>query len=405
MTSSGGSFALVEPGLSILQLNTMLSGGGTDDQCVKLAWALRRLGQDVLLFGPDGRPYATMSRSLGVPLENSGAEGPIKIPYIFRAAKLIRARGIQILHAHHGRDIWPAILAAILSARTPKIVLTRHLAKSPRSWLSRRFVLHKCDALVAVSEFVAKVLKHGSYEPESPEPERRARPSLRGDHCKIQVIYGGIDTESFRPLNARSQREEWQAREEDYLFAVVGGYDLPRGKGQREFLQAAARIHRQLPQARFLLVGRGNMKEMLASEIARLGLTGKAWLTPYCNNMPMAMNAIDCLVHPQVGTEAFGLVICEAFACGKPVIASELDGIPEAFSATRFGTLVQPESVEALAAAMLEWGRKEKPSLEFRNSLHQKVKEQFSLEAFATRNLALYRALIDHGASIGKQGR
>jgi glycosyltransferase involved in cell wall biosynthesis len=117
------------------------------------------------------------------------------------------------------------------------------------------------------------------------------------------------------------------------------------------------------------------------------------------------MNAIDCLVHPQVGTEAFGLVICEAFACGKPVIASELDGIPEAFSATRFGTLVQPESVEALAAAMLEWGRKEKPSLEFRNSLHQKVKEQFSLEAFATRNLALYRALIDHGASIGKQGR
>ena len=64
-------------------------------------------------------------------------------------------------------------------------------------------------------------------------------------------------------------------------FAVVGGYDLPRGKGQREFLAAAARIHQKIPQARFLIIGRGSMAEMLRADIARLGLTGKAWLTPY----------------------------------------------------------------------------------------------------------------------------
>jgi len=73
------------------------------------------------------------------------------------------------------------------------------------------------------------------------------------------------------------------------------------------------------------------MAETLRADIARLGLAGKARLTPYCDNMPAAMNAIDCLVHPQIGTEAFGLVLCEAFACGRPVIASALDGIPEAF--------------------------------------------------------------------------
>ncbi len=75
------------------------------------------------------------------------------------------------------------------------------------------------------------------------------------------------------------------------------------------------------------------------------------------------MNAIDCLVHPQIGTEAFGLVVLEAFACGKPVIASALDGIPEAFAVANFGQLVKPESVEELAGAMLTWAQRPKPTM------------------------------------------
>jgi hypothetical protein len=67
--------------------------------------------------------------------------------------------------------------------------------------------------------------------------------------------------------------------------------------------------------------------------------------------MPQVMNAIDCLVHPQIGTEALGLVVCEAHACGKPVIASALDGIPEAFAPGNCGKLVPPEDVPALAGA------------------------------------------------------
>ena len=119
----------------------------------------------------------------------------------------------------------------------------------------------------------------------------------------------------------------------DYAFAVAGGYDLPRGKGQREFLAAAARLREKIPRARFLIIGRGSMAGLLQADIARLGLGGKAWLTGQASDMPQVMNAIDCLVHPQIGTEALGLVVCEAHACGKPVIASALDGIPEAFAA------------------------------------------------------------------------
>jgi glycosyltransferase involved in cell wall biosynthesis len=267
------------------------------------------------------------------------------------------------------------------------------MAKSPSSWFSRRFLLGQCDAIIAASHFVAKVLCEGVYEPDSPEPERRARPPLRGDHSKIHVIHGGIDTDRFRPMEASALRAEWGLAPEHFAFAVVGGYQLPRGKGQPEFLQAAARVHQQAPRARFLIVGRGNMEDSLRADIKRLGLSGKAWLTPYCTDMPAAMNAIDCLVHPAVGTEAFGLVLVEAFSCGAPVIASALDGVPEAFAIGNCGRLVPPDNPEALAEAML--GRAQEPSLDrlTRGQLHARVAGRVSLGRAAAEVLDLYRRL------------
>jgi glycosyltransferase involved in cell wall biosynthesis len=208
------------------------------------------------------------------------------------------------------------------------------------------------------------------------------------------VAYGGIDTDRFRPFDASGQRLEWGLEPQHFTFAVIGGYNLPRGKGQREFLQAAARIHEAAPQARFLIMGRGNLADLLRADIERLGLAGKARLTPYGDNMPAAMNAIDCLVHPQVGTEALGLVVCEAHACGKPVIASALDGIPEAFQPGGYGRLVRPEDVEELAATMRTWAVGPRKNAAERQELHQRIAERFSLPAAAGRVLEIYQSLL-----------
>ena len=377
----------------VLHRNSMLRGGGTDDQCVKLAHGLSQLGHKVWVAGPDGREFAQVVRELSVPFHSTPPEGPLKLRFILSAARLIRREGIQIVHGHHGRDLWPTILAARLSGKHPVIVLTRHLAKSPSSWFSRWFLLGQCDAVIAVSHFVAKVLREGVYEPDSPETERRSRPPIAGDHSKIHVIHGGIDTNRFRPLDAAAQRQEWGLTPEHFVFAVVGGYDLPRGKGQREFLRAAARIHAQAANARFLIVGRGNMDTILRADIERLGLAGKAWLTPYCRDMPAAMNAIDCLVHPQVGTEAFPGVVLEAFACGKPVIASALDGVPEGFAVGGCGRLVPPEDIKALAEALQEQTRRPALTTEELQALHQRVAGELSIAIWVKKVVALYEQL------------
>jgi glycosyltransferase involved in cell wall biosynthesis len=378
--------------LRILHLNSLLTGGGTDDQCIKLAGQLHKMGQRVWLAGPDGRLLSRMVAESGAPFFNTGARAG-KAAFILRAARFIRRENIQIVHGHHGRDIWPTILAARLSRTKPILVLTRHMAKSPSSWASRRLLLGQCDALIAVSEFVAKVLREGAYEPESPEAERRVRPPIRGDHSKLHVIHGGIDTARFRPLDASKTRREL-GLDKEYAFAVVGGFDLPRGKGQREFLAAAARIHKEIPGARFLIVGRGNMAEILQADIQRLGLAEKARLTGQVSDMPQLMNAIDCLVHPQIGTEALGLVICEAHACGTPVIASALDGIPEAFAAGACGRLVTPESVEELAQAMRFQASQPKPDPAQAARMRERVDKAFSLSTMADKTLRLYGSLV-----------
>jgi len=380
--------------LRILHLNSMLTGGGTDDQCLKLAEGLRQLGHHAWVAGPDKREYSLIVRDYGVQFHVTPPEGWLKTRFILNAAKLIKRERIQIVHAHHGRDIWPAILAAKLSGVHPNIVVTRHLAKSLHSWASRRFLLSQCDALIAVSNFTAKILREGIYEPESQDSKRRTRPPIFGDHSKIIVVHGGIDTAKFRPFDAQELRRKWGLAPEHFAFAVVGGYDYPRGKGQREYLQAAAWIHEYIPNARFLIIGRGNLKSDLENDIRRYGLAAKAQLIPYCRDMPSAINAIDCLVHPAVGTEAFGLVVCEAHACGKPVIASALDGLPEAFQVAGCGQLIQPGNVEELAAAMHTWAEIPRIDEQVRQTLHAKIEARFAIALTARRVQDIYQSIL-----------
>lgn len=380
--------------MRILQVNSLLTGGGTDDQCLRLAHGLARLGQDVWLSAPSGRELSGLVSSLGIRHCDAPARGALKLDFIRATARHCREHRIQIIHGHHGRDLWPTLLAARLSGTRPKVVLTRHLAKSPSSFLSRRLLLGQVDALLAVSEFVAKVLREGVYEPESPVEERHCRPPLMGDLTKIRVAQGGIDPDRFRPMDATGQRLEWGLSAHDVAFGVVGGYDFPRGKGQREYLQAASRIREVAPMARFLIIGRGNMKSTLEADIESLGLKGRAWLTPYCANMPAAMNALDCLVHPQVATDAFPTVILEAMACNKPVIATACDGAPEQFENGGQGLLVPMEDVDALAGAMREMTNDAALRARLGAGGRERVCSRFTLEHMARRVLRIYEELM-----------
>jgi glycosyltransferase involved in cell wall biosynthesis len=88
------------------------------------------------------------------------------------------------------------------------------------------------------------------------------------------------------------------------------------------------------------------------------------------------------------------LVVCEAHACGKPVIASALDGIPEAFAIGNQGKLVPPEDVDALAAAMAAQAVEPRLTPSEAQALHARVESVFSMQRSAAEVLRLYRQLL-----------
>lgn len=377
--------------LRVLQLNSLLSGGGTDEQTLRLAEGLVREGVTVGFVYPEGaalehRLMGTGAELFALPRRRSA--------WLAGAMAVARRWGPDLVQAHHGRDYWPAVLIRALGAPRARLVLSRHLAKSPGAWTSRRWLLGACDALVAVSEAVAQILREGLAQPESRVSERHWRPPMRGEVGKIRVIPCGVDVEKFRERDASSLRAEWGLKPGHFAFGVVGAYDFPVGKGQVEFLRAAARVTKEVPEARFLVVGRGTMREKLQADIRALGLEGRAWLTPYAEEMPEAMSALDALVHPALGTEAFGLVVAEAMLCGRPVIASELDGIPEVFRAGGLGKLVPPESVAALADAMQEVFRRGAPGAAAKAAARAGVERAFGLQHLAKRHVVLYEELV-----------
>ena len=374
----------------VIMLNSRLRGGGTDTQSLALAQGLIEQGWEVETAGPETAPL-----SASVPaLRPIPKFRPLQI---LSLASLLRRSRARIVHAHHGDDYWTALLASRLVQPRPLVVFSRHLAKSPRSPLSRKHLFAQADTVIAVSSFVAQVLREGHRDPASPVAERHHRPPCRIDPRRLHVIHTGIDTKIFRPRNRAftdSVRRVLGLARGDTVFGVVGGFDLPVGKGQRVFVRAARDVVRRLPKSKFLLAGIGTLAPTLQEDVRHYGLEDRVLFIGHQPDPVALHHALDILVHPQIATEAFPSVVLEAHACGRPVIASRLDGIPEAWAIGRLGHLVPAGDAAELAATMIGQAEHPAPSEPERAAAHARVEAEASLPVQARKVADLYRRLM-----------
>ncbi len=367
--------------LRVLQLNSMFSGGGVDNQTLELSQALQERGHSITLAVAAGSRWEPRAQALrpGIRVESFPGKSPLRSALMRTVIRLLRRDRCQILHIHQGRDYWPGIIAAKLAFCSTRVVITRHLMTRPRGF-SRRFLLRMAHIL-PVSQAVQRVLES----------------ELVGDHHRLHHVPGGIDIDRFKPLcqadgEAIRRHHHWST--EHVVFGVVGMYEPPRGKGQFEFLEAAVRVLKIHPNARFVLVGQGGLRSEIEQFLAREHITDRVTLTGFTENMPAVMSALDVLVHPTTGTEAFPLVILEAMASAKPVIASNLDGIPEQITEGQEGFLVPKTDVAALAERMSQLAAD--PGLRSRMGQqgHQLVSHCFTRHHLGENTERIYRAIL-----------
>lgn len=249
----------------------------------------------------------------------------------------------------HANTIRAGLVAttATIGTRIPVIWhLHDMLPHHPLSTLIRWFAaLSPRTGLLAISQAVALRFRGGLLR-------------LLNACTKVRVIHNGINLKRFAADPAASQRirQELAVGDEQFLIGIVGQI-TPR-KGQLELIRAFAKVATQLPKAMLAIIGAPlfnddhEYQEELKRAAESLGLADRVIFTGPRNDVQVIMQALDLLVLNSK-VEPFGLVVLEAMACGSPVLATAVDGVPELICHGANGWLVPAGDEKELAKSLV----------------------------------------------------
>ncbi len=370
----------------VLQILPSLVTGGVERGTIEITQAVVE-AEGVALVASAGGPLVKSveragGRHITLPLDT-------KNPYAIwrnaaRLEALIRAENVAIVHARSRAPAWSAWLA---SRRTGvHFVTTYHGVYNEDVLLKRSYnaVMARGEIVIAASRYVAEliVFRHKVYP------------------TRIRVIPRGVDPAVFDPAAVGPDRvarlvREW--RLPDGVPTVVLPGRLTSWKGQPVLLAAIARLARR--DVCCVLVGsdqgRHRYSAQLVRQAERLGIADRVRLVGNCDDMPAALMLSDVVVHASVRPEAFGRVVIEAQAMGRPVIASDLGGPVETVRHGETGWRVPPDDPAALAAAIdaaLALSEAERQALGRR--AREAVQRGYTVQAMQDATLDVYEELL-----------
>ena len=259
---------------------------------------------------------------------------------ILRLAYLFRKARPDIVHAHGYFGSTFGRLAAIL-AGVPIIITHVHSTYyeyKKRNMLIERFLSYFTDKIVCVSEAVKDfVVKDEGIA-----------------NNKTCVIYNGVDVSDTLELfkSVDQERKSFGIEEEDFVVITVAS--LMPHKGHQVLLDAARIVSKEHSNLRLLIVGDGPLRNELQEYANKLGISSKVVFTGQRQRKDVSrlLNLSDIYVLSSILREGFSISIAEAMAMSKPVIASNLGGIPELIEDKVNGLLVAPGNSYELAAAV-----------------------------------------------------
>jgi glycosyltransferase involved in cell wall biosynthesis len=265
---------------------------------------------------------------------------PRTLPALLR---IVDARRIDILHLHgYGATTFGRLVGAM--RRIPTIV-HEHANLTDTPWYQK--IADRClepatDIALAVSKSTADFVIHA----------REVRPA------KVKVVYLGVPLEEFS--RTRSVAEIAEARRELGIapvgipeFAIGSVTRLHESKGNSYLIDAAARVVRERPAARFFLVGEGPLLGDLQAQASALGLGDRFVFAGFRRDIARTLSAFDLVVFPSLW-EGTPLTVFETLAMGKPVVATDADGLLDVLTDGSDAIIVPKRNAGALAGAIVQ---------------------------------------------------
>ncbi|MHA1596696.1 MAG: glycosyltransferase family 4 protein [Candidatus Asgardarchaeia archaeon] len=311
---------------------------------------------------------------------------------VFNSEKILKDvldyRDVDLVHAHHAftplslnsiRASYEIGLPSVLTAHSLAPDLNLTLLRLAAKFFRIREEYEKLSRMVAVSKAVKRFMSNFL------------------DEKKIDVIFNGVDTEKYKPP---SEEELYELRDflglnEENIVLFLGR--ISYRKGIHLLLPAMFNLDRSLREkTRLLIIGEGELSPWLEEKIREISNKVKVSYLGYIPNSKviMYMKASDIVLVPSIYGEAFGVVIIEAMACGKPVIGTRVGGIPEIIEHMKSGLLVPPNDSKSIAKALTYLLENKEVSAEMGKFGRYLCVKRYDWSVIAREVLEVYKELI-----------
>jgi glycosyltransferase involved in cell wall biosynthesis len=216
---------------------------------------------------------------------------------------------------------------------------------------------------------------------------------------KFRVIGAGLDLARFAAMPRKNGtfRQAWGVVESAPLITIVGR--LTPVKNHALFLQAAAIVRQSLPEARFAIVGDGELRAELEAQVDALGLRDAVFFTGWQKDVAPVVADSDVLVISSVN-EGTPLTVIEAMAAGCPAVCTAVGGVPDLLQNGELGALVPSGDADALAGAILRVIQSPPNA----DGLRALAVERYGIDRLVRDLDALYRELLTAKRKIHHSG-
>lgn len=353
--------------------------GGAEFYCLMLTEQLVARGIAVEVICGDDGSLARELRRLGVPVhvlplahygiyEHMKEVLVVDWPTVERIEALLRAFRPHVVHGHLMPAHLHAALAA-LDAGVPGVLYTEH-----------NF------AVAALNVLLSRFTRSRTIVPSRAAFELLTRGGIPPDH--VSVIEHGIGPEYFAADEGAvaAARASLGLRDGPVIGTIAR---LSPEKAIDTLLAATRRVVAAIPSLTLLIVGDGPLEDDLRRQARELGLENAVRFLGFRPDVSVLMRLMDVFILPS-RMESVGLVLLEAMAAGRPVVATTVGAIPEYVDQDRTGLLAPPDDPEALAGAIQRL--LDDPALRTRLGAAGRVKAEahFTLDRMVTQTIQLY---------------
>ena len=373
--------------MRVLWIDLVSELGGAQYSFLEACTGLPAHGVDVVAAVPQGPLFDCLSAK-GITVY---PVSPLRATsrgwgFFITAAKLLRAPSTirQIVQVVKPDIIHANSLPACIAAQkaVSRIPVFWHVRDLQLPALAIHNAAKKASRIIAASSAIDEMLTQAT--------------SSR-NYGRIRVIRNGIDLSRFENCDRIAARQRVGVPAEAPVIGMIA--HLVPWKRHDAFIAVAIDIHRQRPDAHFVLVGRDLFREhadwnaQLKKTIADAGLENHFhWVTD-CNDAPQVLPAFDVLVHP-ARFEPFGRVICEGMAAGVPVIAAASGGPAAIIEDGVSGILVRDGDPHLMAGEALALLADPARAAAVTAAGRDRVRNEFSVASVCQRLAKEYRAVI-----------